>query len=94
MIVRSYAMGCFAGTLDEENSTETKKILTGVRRLWQWSGAASLSQLAITGTSNPEGCKFPCETEWEELTSPQGFEVIQVTEEARKSIASVPIWKV
>ena len=92
VIVRTYAMGCFAGTLIESESTETKKVLTGARRLWQWAGAASLSQLATTGTSNPSGCKFPCETVKEELTSPQGFEVIDVTEEARKSIALVPVW--
>lgn len=93
VIVRTYAMGCFAGTLIGKESTETKKVLTGVRRLWQWAGAASLSQLATTGTSRPNDCKFPRETVKEELTSPQGFEVIEVTKKARKSIASVPVWE-
>ena len=93
VIVRTYSMGCFAGTLVEAESTETKKVLVGVRRLWQWAGAASLSQLATKGTSRPQDCKFPCEAVREELTSPQGFEVIDVTEEARKSIAAVPVWE-
>jgi len=92
VIVRSYSMGVFAGTLSDE-STETKKILTDARRIWYWSGAASLSQLAVDGTSKPGECKFPVEVPRVELTSPQGFEVLDVTEKARESIKSVPIWK-
>ena len=92
VIVRTYAMGVFAGTLDPK-STETLKILTNARRIWRWAGAASLSQLATDGTSNPGECKFPCEVARVELTSPQGFEVLDVTEKARKSIAAVAEWK-
>jgi len=92
VIVRSYSMGVFAGTLSDE-STETKKILTDARRIWYWSGAASLSQLAVEGTSIPKECKFPVEVPRVELTSPQGFEVLDVTEKARESIKSVPVWK-
>ena len=91
VIVRTYAMGVFAGTLDPK-STETLKILTNARRLWKWAGAASLSQLAMKGTSKPKECKFPCEVSRVELTSPQGFEVLDVTDTARKSISEVPIW--
>jgi len=91
VIVRSYAMGVFAGTLLEE-STETKKVLKDARRIWYWAGAASLSQLAMEGTSRPSECKFPIEVDRVELTSPQGFEVLDVTEKARASIAGVPVW--
>ena len=92
VLVRTYAMGVFAGLLSKE-STETQKILTKARRIWYWTGAASLSQLAMTGTSNPRGCKFPAEVDRIELTSPNGFEVLDVTEEARASIAAVPVWR-
>lgn len=92
VIVRTYAMGVFAGELSQE-STETVKVLKNARRLWYWRGAASLSQLAIDGTSNPTGCKFPCEVDRVELTSPQGFEILDVTSKARESISMVPIWK-
>lgn len=91
VIVRTYAMGVFAGYLNE-TSTETVKILNKARRIWYWDGAASLSELAINGTSKPENCKFPCEVDQVELTSPQGFELLQVTEKAKKSIESVKIW--
>lgn len=92
VIVRTYAMGVFAGTLDPE-STETLKVLRGARRIWYWSGAASLSQLATDGTSKPKDCKFPCEVARVELTSPNGFEILDVTNKARESISSVPVWE-
>ncbi len=91
VIVRTYSMGVHAGELHED-STETKKILVNARRIWFWEGAASLSQLATDGTSKPKKCKFPCEVARIELTSPNGFEVIDVTDKARESISSVPVW--
>lgn len=92
VIVRTYAMGVFAGFLDAE-STETKKILNDARRLWYWDGAASLSQLAMEGTSRPKNCKFPAAVERVELTSPQGFEVLDVTDKAKESILGVAEWR-
>jgi hypothetical protein len=92
VIVRTYSMGVFAGELDPE-STETLKILRNARRIWFWAGASSLSQLAVDGTQRPLECKFPVEVPRIELTSPQGFEILDVTDKARVSIASVQIWK-
>lgn len=89
VIVRTYSAGCFAGYLESEKGQEV--VLTNARRLWQWSGAASLSQLAVTGTSNPSGCKFPAATVSHKLY--QAIETIEATEVARKSIESVPEWK-
>jgi hypothetical protein len=92
VIVRTYAMGVFAGTLDP-SSTETLKVLTDARRIWYWSGAATLSQLATSGTSRPSECKFPVAVARVELSSPNGFEVLDVTQAARASIEAVPVWK-
>jgi hypothetical protein len=93
VIVRTYAMGVFFGELSDE-STETKRVLLNARRIWYWAGAASLSQLAMQGTSKPEACKFPIAVSKVELTSPQGFEVLEVSDTAKKSIESVPVWEV
>jgi hypothetical protein len=84
-------MGVFAGILDA-TSTETLKVLTSARRIWYWSGAASLSQLAMEGTNDPKNCKFPIAVNRVELTSPQGFEVLDCTEKAKASIEAVPVW--
>lgn len=89
-IVRTYSAGVFAGILESRNGQEV--VLRNARRLWQWGGAASLSQLSVDGTSAPDSCKFPCEVNKIELT--QAIEILDVTEKARKSIESVKIWKV
>lgn len=89
VIVRTYSAGVFAGELEFRNGQEV--VLLNARRLWYWSGAASLSQLATTGTSYPKKCKFPCEVARVELL--QAIEILDVTETARNSIKEVPVWQ-
>ena len=88
-IVRTTSAGVFAGYLKERKGKEA--VIINARRLWYWVGAASLSQLAVQGTSRPEECKFPCEVSKIELT--EVIEVLEVTETARKSIAGVKVWQ-
>lgn len=89
VIIRTYSAGVFAGYLEERNGKEVK--LIKARRLWKWSGAASLSQLAMEGVSNPGDCMFPCEVEHIILT--EAIEIIDCTEKARLSIKGVEIWE-
>jgi hypothetical protein len=89
VIVRTYSAGVFAGYLKSRNGKEV--VMLNARRLWHWAGAASLSQLAMEGTKNPSSCKFPCEVDRVELT--EAIEILDCTEEARKSIKEVSVWK-
>jgi hypothetical protein len=89
VIVRTYTAGVFAGTLVSRNGQEV--VLKNARRLWYWSGAASLSQLAMEGVKKPKECKFPREVERVELL--QAIEILDTTEEAQKSIAAVKVWE-
>ena len=89
VICRTYSAGVFAGYLESRKGQEV--VLTNARRLWQWSGAASLSQLAMSGTSNPGGCKFPVAVG--RVTLLQAIEILDATATAKASIDSVPIWK-
>jgi len=88
-MVRTYSAGVFAGTLVERNGKEG--VVKNARRIWRWSGAASLSQLAMEGTKCPEDCKFPCEVD--EVILTEIIEVIPCREEAIASIKAVPVWK-
>lgn len=89
VIVRTYSAGVFAGYLVKREGKEVE--LKKARRIWQWFGAASLSQLAESGTSEPEKCKFPEEVS--EVILTEAIEILSVTEKAKQSIASVPVWK-
>jgi len=89
VIARTFSAGVFAGYLKERKGKEA--VVLNARKIWYWDGAASLSQLAVDGTSKPENCKFPVEVSRVELT--EVIEVLDVSEKARKSIVGVPIWK-
>lgn len=87
-IVRTFSAGVFAGYL---KCIEGKiGIVLEARRLWYWAGAASLSQLAVDGTSKPKDCKFPVAVP--EVTLTEIIEVIPCTEKAKESITSVKVW--
>jgi hypothetical protein len=88
VIVRTYSAGVFAGYLDSRNGQEV--VLLKARRLWQFF-AASLSELAQSGTPDVSKCKFPEEVDRVELL--QAIEILDVTEKAKKSIDSVKVWK-
>ena len=89
VIVRTYSAGVFAGELESRNGKEV--VLKNARRLWYWDGAASLSQLAMEGTSKHENCKFPCEVDRIELL--EAIEILDVTKQAQTSIKEVKVWK-
>lgn len=59
VIIRAEGPGCFAGELAEWDATNKVVCLKKARRIWYWDGAASLSQLAVDGSSKPKDCKFP-----------------------------------
>ena len=88
-MVRTYSAGVFLGTLKSRDGKEV--VLTDARRMWYWEGAASLSQLATTGTSRPKTCKFPAPVGEVFLT--EAIEIIPATEAAIASIAAVPVWE-
>lgn len=89
VIARTYSAGVFAGTLVSQKGKEVT--LQNARRLWYWSGAASLSQLAIDGVNAPDACKFPAEVALVDLT--EVIEVLSVTAKAKKNIAAVSVWR-
>jgi len=89
VIVRTYSAGVHAGELVERNGKEVT--LKNARRIWYWAGAATLSQLAMEGTKEPDKCKFPREVKTIILT--EAIEIIPCTEKAQKSIKGVKIWQ-
>ena len=90
VIVRTYSAGVFAGTLVSRKGQEV--VMKNARRLWYWAGAASLSELAVSGTSRPGDCKFPVAVARVELM--QAIEILATTPAAKKSIEGVPTWTV
>lgn len=89
VIIRGSRSGVEFGTLVAKNGSEVT--LENARRIWYWSGAASLSQLAKDGTTNPNGCKFTVTVD--SITILDAIEIIPCTDKAIKSIEEVYTWK-
>ena len=89
VIARTQSAGVFAGNLESRVGQEV--VLTDARRLWYWSGAASLSQLAVSDTSKPKDCKVPVAVPRVELL--QVIEILDVTPKGESSIKAVPVWQ-
>lgn len=89
VIIRGNGSGVEFGTLVAQNGSEVT--LENARRIWYWSGAASLSQLAKDGTANPNGCKFTVTVD--SITILDTIEIIPCTDKSIKSIEEVNTWK-
>jgi hypothetical protein len=88
VLVRTTNAGVFAGTLESAEGVDV--VLAKARRCWYWSGAASLSELAVKGTNQPTQCKFPVAVERIHLFGV--IEIIDVSDDAQASIQGVPVW--
>lgn len=92
-IIRTYSAGVFYGEVKEvkHEVDGVSATIQHCRRLWYWNGAASLSQLAVEGTSKPQNCKFTVTVD--EMKVFGVIEIIPCTKEAQKSIESVKEWR-
>ena len=93
VIIRASRAGVFFGTVKEVNDTAAGRevVLKDSRRIWRWFGAASISQLAVEGTKEPDRCMFTVVVP--EHSVIQVIEIIPCSEEAIKSIEGVRVWR-
>lgn len=93
VIIRSFGAGVFFGTLNEvEKCNDNWTVeLFNCRRIWKWAGACSITQLAVDGTKDPDGCCFTI-TEPSIVVS-SVIEIHGCTDKAIKSIMAVKEWK-
>jgi hypothetical protein len=89
VIVRADRAGVFFGTL--KGKTANTVILTQCRKLWSWSGANAVEEIAKHGVVNPNDCKFTVIVDEMEIYNQ--VQVIPCTDEAIKIIEGVKEWK-
>ncbi len=88
-IVRTDRAGVFFCEIVERNGNEA--VLRNARKLWYWEGAATLSQLAMEGVTQPKKCKFTMEVT--ECTVLGVIEIIPCSEKAINCINNILSWK-
>jgi hypothetical protein len=88
-IVRAKDAGVFFSKIEEASHDELT--MTDVRKIWYWSGACAVEQLAMDGTTNPNKCKLTVIVPAITIADP--IQIIPCTEKATKSLAGVAIWQ-
>lgn len=89
VIVRGDRSGVFFGVMVDRYGSEVT--LSSVRKLWYWSGAAAVEQIAVDGVKNQKKCKFTVTVDSIVITD--AIQIIPCTEEAVRCIQGVPEWK-
>jgi hypothetical protein len=94
VIIRADKAGVFFGTLKEKinNSGSIEVTLSNARKLWYWSGAAAVEQLAQDGVKYPNNCKFTCIVD--ELVIMNVIQILPCTKISSDIIKNVSIWKI
>ncbi len=88
-IVRCEKAGVFFGKIKER--TENEVVMTDVRKLWYWTGACAVEQLAVDGTTKPDTCQFTVTVD--EMTVMDPIQIIPCTDKSVKSIKGVAEWR-
>lgn len=91
-IIRADKAGMFMGKIDFVNGSQIG--VRSLRRLYYWKGALDATQIAKCGVTKPNSCKFSEQLEETDLSVINNLiEFHAMTDEAVKSINSVPVWK-
>ena len=93
VMIRTYSAGVHFGYLSKKVSTLAgmEVTLLNARRVYQWSGAMTLSQLAMEGSTKQNDCKFTMEVSKIELVA---IEIIEITEVAANNFNQIKPWKI
>lgn len=87
--IRTYSAGVHCGFLKERNGKEVE--LVNSIRIWNWSGAFTLSELATVGVTDPDNCKFSVVIP--SITLTEAIEIIPMTDDAMRSICQVKAYE-
>ena len=91
VLVRTEKAGVHFGFLEYEEARDGGYYVTLVntRRVWSWSGANSLSDLALKGSKNPEQCKITAAIQRNKMFA---IEIMRVHKESIDNINAIKDW--
>lgn len=82
VVVRTFSAGVHVGTLVKREGKEVT--LTDARRIWSWTGANTLHEIATSGVGSGSKVSKPVA----EIILLEAIEIIRATEEARVNLSA------
>jgi len=91
VMIRTYSAGVHYGTLEKIESAEKgyDVLLKDARRVYNWAGACSLSQLSLEGSKKPNDSKISVTVPFILL---RAIEVIAMTDKAVENLSGI-MWR-
>jgi hypothetical protein len=89
VIVRADRAGVFYGTLTAKEGSEVT--LENARKLYYWTGANAIEEIALSGVKKASNCKFTVVNK--EITINNWIQINPCTDSAIDNIESVVEWK-
>ena len=90
VLVRTYSAGVHFGTLKEHDRATNTVVLIDAKRLYEWSGACSLSQVAVDGVTL-EGSKISVAVP--QITLGRAIEIIPMSVKSATQMWGAKEWK-
>ena len=91
-IVRANGAGVLYGEITKFDNDHAVVEMKDARKIWYWSGAAAVEQLAVTGPQNPERCKITLPVP--KMTVCNVLQVLECTDEAVETIDAIKAWRI
>ena len=90
VVVRAEGAGVFFGTLVGKEGNEVQ--LKDARKLYYWSGAKTVEDLAVKGVKYPDNCQFTIVVD--NIIINNYIQILPCTKKASISLKNVSIWTV
>ena len=88
-IVRCDRAGVFFGEI--KSKSKDTITMTNVQKVFYWSGACAIEELAKEGSTEPNNCKLTVIIDEMIIANP--IQIISCTKKATKQLNSITIWK-
>ena len=82
VVVRTYSAGVHVGTLAEQSADGKRVKLTGARRIWRWTAANTLHEIALHGVAKASKVSEVVS----EIDLTEAIEVIRCAPEGRAAL--------
>jgi hypothetical protein len=90
VLVRDHRAGVHVGEFVEFDAAAKTIQLSNARKVWYWSGAASVHGIAANGLSHSESKVAPSVTT---VISTDVVEIVECSEKGWQSVMGCPIWE-
>ncbi len=90
VLVRDHRAGVHVGTFESFDAVAKTVVLKNARKVWYWSGAASVHGIAANGLNHEESKIAPLVAT---VISTDVVEIVECSDKGYDSVINAPVWE-